>query len=66
MEVPIIGCADNRPDCCPSLNPVTAPPSTTTVIVSVVESTEVVAALSADPLTRCPSDYTDIGSVCCP
>jgi hypothetical protein len=63
MEVPIIGCADNRPNCCPSLNPVTAPQSTSTVVVTVVENTEVVATLSADPLTKCPSDYTDLCAV---
>jgi hypothetical protein len=67
LEVPIIGCADDRPDCCPSLS--TSSPSTTstsTVIVPVYESTVVVSALSANPIAVCPSDYTDLGSVCCP
>ncbi|KAN0080716.1 hypothetical protein V8E54_003920 [Elaphomyces granulatus] len=66
MEVPMIGCADIRPDCCPSLRPVAAPLSTVTVTVPIIESTEAVAALSANPLTLCPFDYTELGSVCCP
>jgi hypothetical protein len=73
LEVPIIGCADDRPDCCPSLStspnvPSTTPPTTTTstVNVPVYAGTGVVSALSADPITVCPSDYDDLGSVCCP
>ena len=71
IEAPIIGCADDRPDCCPSLSTssiAATPPttSTSTVVVPVYESTVVVSALSADPITVCPSDYNDLGSVCCP
>ena len=69
LELPIIGCCDNRPDCCPSLNPVLVTPqstSTTTVVQLVTAQTVVASALSADPLTICPADYSEIGSVCCP
>lgn len=65
-ELPMIGCADNRPACCPSLSLPPQTTSTTTVLQLVTESTEVVAALSAAPLNECPADYQQIGTACCP
>jgi hypothetical protein len=62
----MIGCADNRPACCPSLSLPPPTTSTTTVLQLVTESTEVVAALSAAPLNECPADYQQIGTACCP
>jgi hypothetical protein len=64
----MIGCADNRPDCCPSLKPITPSQSTstTTVVQLVTDQTAVASALSANPLTICPADYSEIQSVCCP
>jgi hypothetical protein len=40
--------------------------STETVVQLVTAQTVVASALSADPLTICPADYSEIGSVCCP
>jgi hypothetical protein len=67
MEAPIIGCGDDRPECCPSLA-ITSSPTTSTpaATLPVYESTAVASALSAYPISACPSDYADLGSVCCP
>ena len=74
VEVPLVGCSDDRPECCPSLSPpesaasatsatsqITSTPSTTGLT-----ATGVISMLSASPLSICPSDFVDIDPVCCP
>lgn len=74
IEVPLVGCSDDRPECCPSLSPpestssemlagsATTPTSNTTSLTA----TGVISMLSASPLSICPHDFTDISPVCCP
>ncbi|KEF60812.1 uncharacterized protein A1O9_02374 [Exophiala aquamarina CBS 119918] len=72
IEVPLIGCSDDRPDCCPSLNsaePAAGGTSSTTSTTGSTTSptpTGVVSILSKYPLTVCPSDMADLDQVCCP
>jgi hypothetical protein len=65
LELPVIGCADSRADCCPSL-PVSPSTPTVTAVQLVTDQTVVASALSANPLTICPADYSEIGTACCP
>jgi hypothetical protein len=67
LEAPIIGCGDDRPECCPSLAITSSQAAPTgAATLPVYESTAVASALSAYPISVCPSDYADLGSVCCP
>jgi hypothetical protein len=59
LEAPIIGCANDRQDCCPSLN-------LPTVTATVTPAIEIISALAATSLTICPGDYSAITSLCCP
>lgn len=78
LEVPLIGCSDDRPECCPS---VPVPGSGSTLATSLDEGfsttswtgispspmpTGVVSLLSQAPLSVCPSDMVDLDPVCCP
>jgi hypothetical protein len=57
LEVPLIGCSNDRPDCCPSLSFSNGiQPS----------ATNVVSLLNLAPLDICPKDFIDIDPVCCP
>jgi hypothetical protein len=66
LELPVIGCADSRPGCCPWLPPVSPSTSTVTLVQLVTYQTVVASALLANPLTICPADYSEIGTACCP
>jgi hypothetical protein len=66
LEAPIIGCGDDRPECCPSLAITSSATTSTNSALPAYESTAVASALSAYPISVCPSDYADLGSACCP
>lgn len=58
VEVPLVGCSDDRPECCPSLDLPNGSSAQTTL--------NVVSLLNEAPLTICPSDFVDLDPVCCP
>lgn len=74
IEVPLIGCSDDRPECCPSLAAAASPASATdsdqngasntTATSGSLTPTGVIASLSQAPLSVCPSDMVDIDPVC--
>jgi hypothetical protein len=74
IEVPLVGCSDDRPECCPSLSPPESITSgmlansaaTPTSNIGSLTATGVISMLSASPLSICPQDFTDIEPVCCP
>lgn len=59
IEVPLIGCSDDRPDCCPGIvnkHTTFSTPSTSTgyTATTTPTATGVVAAMNQNPLTVCP------------
>jgi hypothetical protein len=72
--VGIVGCMDNKPDCCPYT--VTINSTTTTITTATI--TTIVSSRSnqldfptppapdQETLPVCPGDYWTIGNVCCP
>jgi hypothetical protein len=74
LEVPLVGCSDDRPECCPSLSPPKSAITTTSETSSGIPTpnitspavTGVVSMLSASPLSICPHDFVDLDPVCCP
>jgi hypothetical protein len=71
LEVPLVGCSDDRPECCPSLSPpksaiVTSPATFPASSITSPAATGVVPMLSASPLSVCPHDFVDLDPVCCP
>lgn len=71
LEVPMIGCSDDHPECCPLVQGVNSTVTASTPTISTTTSglqvpTGVVSLYSAHPLTVCPKDFTDIDPVCCP
>jgi hypothetical protein len=74
LEVPLVGCSDDRPECCPSLSPPDAESTESSLGVSSapasssagLAATGIISRLSASPLSICPHDFVDIDPVCCP
>lgn len=61
--VAVIGCIDDKPDCCPF-------PVATSTVTSTTTVTDLGFPLPVSPtqstLTICPDDYHTVNSVCCP
>lgn len=66
IEVPLVGCSDDRPECCPSLSPPESSSPTSSPSITGLTATGVISMLSASPLSICPRDFVDIDPVCCP
>lgn len=68
IAAPVVGCAQQNPQCCPSLSQGSnAPTITTASIIPFSEANPaIVSALNAAPLILCPADYTSTAGSCCP
>lgn len=76
--MPLIGCSDDRPECCPSVPVQGSVPASAASLNQEVSTaswtgvtpsptpTGVVSLLSQAPLSVCPSDMIDLDPVCCP
>jgi hypothetical protein len=68
IAAPVVGCAEQNPQCCPSLSQGSnAPAVATASIIPFSEANPaIVSALNAAPLILCPADYTSTAGSCCP
>ena len=68
LAAPLIGCAQQNPQCCPSLSEIqnVSPTPAASIIPLSEANSAIVSALSAAPLTLCPADYTSTAGNCCP
>jgi hypothetical protein len=68
LAAPVVGCAEQNPQCCPSVSQDSnAPAVPTASIIPLSEANPaIVSVLNADPLTLCPADYTSTARSCCP
>jgi hypothetical protein len=68
IAAPVVGCADQNAQCCPSISQNSSAPAapTASVIPLSEASPAIVSALNADPLILCPADYTSTARSCCP
>jgi hypothetical protein len=68
LAAPVVGCAEQNPQCCPSLSQGSNAPAvaTASIIPFSEANSAIVSALNADPLILCPADYTSTARSCCP
>ena len=68
LAAPVVGCAEQNPQCCPSVSQNSNAPAvpTASIIPFSEANPAVVSALNADPLILCPADYTSTARSCCP
>lgn len=65
--LPLIGCQNAKPGCCPSISKTpSASTATITGNVPIYPNNDAQRALNDNPVTKCPSDYIETGSLCCP
>ena len=68
LAAPVVGCAEQNPQCCPSISQDSNSPAvpTASIIPFSEANPAIVSALNAAPIILCPADYTSTASCCCP